>query len=306
MLYLAEVKKQKKGFLGGLTTELKLLAFERNDQRWSVVFEEETIPAEKAKYFGDGTLVIVNLGRNRQIQGTPELAGMRVVRLLQNFSAILEKSKYQEEKMKEWKQSLSLQIEELHRRNMEVKVRLEQLEQMEEEFRRLKQQGQEIKKIPSCQRLGTVLQQADLVSAVQLELALKNQTQYSWLRIGEIIALRGWLKQETIDFFAEQWTILHDQKREQPLGYYLKEAALLDEEQISKILTEQGKLRLRFGEIAVLKGWLKQTTLDFFLKHLFDEHQSDSPLMKVSDLHELTLTTKDKDSDTFTVEMLFT
>lgn len=281
MLYLAEVKKQKKGFIGGLTTELKLLAFQRNNQIWSVVLEEGTIPAESAKNFGDGTLVIVNIGRNRQIQGTPELAGRQVVRLLQNFSAILEKSKYQEEKIQEWKQSLSLQIQELNRQKMEVKARLEQLEQMEEEFRCLKQQHQKIKQMPSYQRLGTVLQQASLISAAQLELALKDQTQYSCLRIGEILALRGWLKQETIDFFAEQWTTLQDQKREQPLGYYLKEAALLDEEQISKILTEQGKLSLRFGATAVLKGWLNQTTLDFFLKHLFYEHQSDSLLMKV-------------------------
>ena len=131
-------------------------------------------------------------------------------------------------------------------------------------------------KLPFCQLLGTVLEQADLVSGAQIKIALLDQSQRNQLRIGEILALRGWLKPETADFFVEQWPTLLEQEPQQPLGYYLKKAALLDGEQINQILAEQGKIGWRFGELAVLKGWLKPTTLYFFLKHLLPEYQSDS------------------------------
>lgn len=265
VLYLAEVKKQKKTFIGGLKAELKLLAFQHNDQRWSSLPVEVTIESKEAKNFGDGALVIVYLDKNQQIQGTPELAGRRVVRLLQNFSASLEKSEYQAEKIEQWKQSLTLQIHELNRREMEMKARLQQLEQMES-FKHL-QQIQNIQKTSSHQLLGTVLQQADLVSDAQLEVVLKDQARYPNVRIGEMLALRGWLNQETADFFAYRWKTLKEHKH-QPLGYFLKQAALLDDEQINHILTEQGKLKLQFGAVAVHRGWLKQTTVEFFLEHL--------------------------------------
>jgi hypothetical protein len=48
------------------------------------------------------------------------------------------------------------------------------------------------------------------------------------------------------------------------LDYYLQQAALLDEKQIKIILQEPKQLWVRFGSVAVLKGWLKQETLDFF------------------------------------------
>ena len=122
--------------------------------------------------------------------------------------------------------------------------------------------------------LGAVLQQADLVSAAQIEIALREQTQDENRRLGEILALHGWLKQETADFFAEQWPTLVSQKLKQPLGQYLKEAALLDEEQISAILDQQRQTGLLFGTLTALKGWLKQTTINFFLEYLAAEQQS--------------------------------
>ena len=125
--------------------------------------------------------------------------------------------------------------------------------------------------------LGQVLQQADLVSAAQIEVALRDQSFYQ-LPIGEILALRGWVKQETADFFAQQWSTILRQPRTQPLGYYLQAAALLDEQQIDTILSEQkhGQTWIRFGALVVFKGWLKQTTIDFFLKHLFAKKKSES------------------------------
>ncbi|NEP50267.1 MAG: hypothetical protein F6K65_16200, partial [Moorea sp. SIO3C2] len=101
--------------MGRAQAELKLLAFQRTDQSWNKVSGEEVLPTEQANNFGDGALVIVNLSGNRQIQGTIEAAGGRLVNLLQNFSRLLEKSKNQEEEIEQWKQSLTYQSQELNR-----------------------------------------------------------------------------------------------------------------------------------------------------------------------------------------------
>ena len=134
VLYLAEVKKQSKGLIGGTKTELKLLAFQRNDQSWSAVRGEESIACESLSHLGEGALVMVNLRDNRQIQETPEPAGAQLVRLLQKLSRLMDKSKEQEEEIEQWKQSLTYQSEELARRELEMESRIEQIEQMEAKF----------------------------------------------------------------------------------------------------------------------------------------------------------------------------
>lgn len=144
VLYLAEIQKQNKGFMGGVETRLKLLACQRNDQSWSIVSGNESIAADEASDFGEGALVVVNLGVNRQLQGKPESAVQRIVGILQGFSRLLEKTKNQEQEIEQWKESLTIQSEELSRREIEMETRLEQLEQMEEEFKEFEQQRQEI------------------------------------------------------------------------------------------------------------------------------------------------------------------
>lgn len=124
------------------------------------------------------------------------------------------------------------------------------------------------------QRLGTVLQQAGLVSARQVTVALGEQDRSDRL-IGEILADHGWLKQESADFFAEVWPWIQDQSWQEPLGQYLKQAALLEESQIQTILQEQRQTQLKFGTLVILKGWVQRRTINFFLEHL-DQHQMNS------------------------------
>lgn len=126
--------------------------------------------------------------------------------------------------------------------------------------------------------LGLILREADLISAEQLQIALADKQVYSEYKLGEILALRGWLKHETADFFAQEWFSLQEKPRTHPLGYYLEEAALLNEQQLQQILREQKRMGLRLGEMAVLNGYLKQKTIDFFLKHL----QTKTPLLNAN------------------------
>lgn len=143
MLYLAEVQKQKSGFMGAGKAEIKLLAFQRADQSWNPVSGDETIPAEEANNLTSGALVLADVNANRQVQRIQE-AARPLVSILQNFSRHIEKSKRQEEEIEQWKQSLTYQSQELNRRNMELEARLEQLQQMENDFKQMEAKQQEI------------------------------------------------------------------------------------------------------------------------------------------------------------------
>lgn len=128
--------------------------------------------------------------------------------------------------------------------------------------------------------VGELLQDAGLITIPQIEVALRDQMYYQDMKLGEILALRGWIEQQTADFFAEEWMKIISSKPEKPLGFYLQQAGLLTEDRTKFILQEQHKTWLRFGSIAVLQGWLKQNTLDFFLKNLFPDSVSESSYRK--------------------------
>ncbi|MDJ0715661.1 MAG: pilus motility taxis protein HmpF [Prochloraceae cyanobacterium] len=129
MLYLAELKKTK-GFIGGIKTELKLIASQGKDKSWSVVSKETTIATEESNNFGDGALVVVTLDQNQEIQGKIEPATGRVLKILQSFSRLLVKSKEQEQEIDQWRQSLQIQMEELSQREIELQTNLSQIAQV--------------------------------------------------------------------------------------------------------------------------------------------------------------------------------
>lgn len=153
MLYLAEVQKRPSGFgLGGGRTDLKLLACQRSENNWTEV-RDEVIPADEAKEFTPGALVLVDLSNNKQVQQIQEAAS-KLVKILQNFSRSQEKFKTQWDEIEQWKASLTFQAQELNRREMELQAKEEQLQQLEGELERLEQQRQEASQaVEESQRL---------------------------------------------------------------------------------------------------------------------------------------------------------
>ena len=118
--------------------------------------------------------------------------------------------------------------------------------------------------------LGWILESASLISKHQLQIALLDQYRVNeieefHLKLGEILALRGWIKQKTADFFVIDFPDLLMSPKKHVIGLYLLSAGLLEKEQIKIILDEQKKISMKFGLIAVEKGWLKYKTIDFFL-----------------------------------------
>ncbi len=52
------------------------------------------------------------------------------------------------------------------------------------------------------------------------------------------------------------------------IGGYLMDAALLTEAQVASVLCDQQSTRMRFGEILVQRGWLKEQTIEFFMRNV--------------------------------------
>ena len=130
--------------------------------------------------------------------------------------------------------------------------------------------------------LGEILQEAGLVSPYQVQSALLNQITHPDLRIGEILAQQELIKPETADFFVQDWSNVVAEPEKSSLGYYLKQAGILNSAQIELILAQQRLSGVRFGTVAVFQGFIRSTTLDFFLENLFPDEVHRSPFINMS------------------------
>jgi chromosome segregation ATPase len=145
MLYLAEIQKQKGGFIGSGKAELKLLACQRTEQNWSAIQGEELIAApEEASNYGAAVLVLVDMNANRQIQAPLREAGRHLVGILQNLSRQIEKYKKEADEIESWRQSLGLQSQQLQLRQEEIYSREEELESTRGELERMTQESQQL------------------------------------------------------------------------------------------------------------------------------------------------------------------
>ena len=131
--------------------------------------------------------------------------------------------------------------------------------------------------------IGELLQNAGLISDKQLEIALGVQSQHPQMKLGEILSMQEVIDVRTVDFFADQWQKIKQDEQKFSLDYCLKKAFILNDKQIEYIVAEQQNSNLNFSDIAEKKGWIKQKTLDFFLKELARETPS---LMSLIDLEE--------------------
>lgn len=130
-------------------------------------------------------------------------------------------------------------------------------------------------------KIGERLCASDLISMHQLQAALYEQQLYEMMRLGEILALHGWVCQETADFFGDQWPYFDQQVESTPIGNYFRKAGLMDWNMTETVLVSQKKTGLRFGALAVLNGYIQQSTLNFFVEQFFPDHIGESPYVVV-------------------------
>lgn len=136
MLYLAQV--QKKGILG--KAGLQLLARQKSEHAWVLLPEEDMVLSSEANNFNEGMLVLADLTTARQVIEIQDAKDW-VLEIIQKFllNGITPAFLQQEtERAEQWRQSLTLQSQELDRRALELEARREQIQVLEENLKREK------------------------------------------------------------------------------------------------------------------------------------------------------------------------
>ncbi|MEG3968922.1 MULTISPECIES: hypothetical protein [unclassified Microcoleus] len=147
MLYLAQV--QKKEILG--EPALQLLACQNSDDTWALLSEEcfLTLPKDFAQnpinsatnVLNEGILVLANVDENSQVLHI-QAATNWVLQLVEKYltTGFTPDFLQQEaQKAEDWRQSLTLQSQELSRRLIEVEARREQIQNLEAKLQQEKQ-----------------------------------------------------------------------------------------------------------------------------------------------------------------------
>lgn len=140
MLYLAQV--QKKEILGEIS--LQLLACQNSDDTWAMLCKETllTVPSDLAQnVLNEGMLVLANVDENSQVLHI-QAATNWVLQLVEKYltTGFTPDFLQQEaQKAEDWRQSLTLQSQELSRRLIEVEARREQIQNLEAKLQQEKQ-----------------------------------------------------------------------------------------------------------------------------------------------------------------------
>lgn len=141
MLYLAQV--QKKEISGKIS--LQLLACQNSDETWAMVFQEAvlTLPPDcDRNVLNEGMLVLADIGENSKILLHIQTATNWVLELVEKYltTGFTPDFLQQEaQKAEGWRQSLTLQSQELSRRFIEVEARREQIQNLEAKLQQEKE-----------------------------------------------------------------------------------------------------------------------------------------------------------------------
>lgn len=141
MLYLAQVQKQ--GLLGKLG--LRLLARQESEYTWTLIVEKSVIPELEASVgnttllpLSEGLLVLVELSPSGEIEELQNATNwvLELVKIYLSNGITPSFLQQETERAEQWRQTLSLQSQELARRALEVEARREQIQALEESLRR--------------------------------------------------------------------------------------------------------------------------------------------------------------------------
>lgn len=149
MLYLAQV--QKKDILDEIS--LQLLACQNADETWAILPEQTVliVPSNcDQNVLNQGMLVLADIGENRNILQV-QTATNWVLELVEKYLATgftPDFLQQEAQKAEDWRQSLTLQSQELSRRSIELEARREQIQNLEAKLQQEKQLL-EIKNQPS-------------------------------------------------------------------------------------------------------------------------------------------------------------
>lgn len=134
MLYLAQVRKNE--FLEQY--QLRLLARKEADNIWAMIPEEAFILLGKGNTMSEKLLVLVELSATGDIEKIEEATDwvLNLVQIYLTTGITPDVIQQEVERAEQWRQSLTLQNQDLARRSLELEARREQIQALEENIKR--------------------------------------------------------------------------------------------------------------------------------------------------------------------------
>lgn len=134
MLYLAQVRKNE--FLEQY--QLRLLARKEADNIWAMIPEEAFILLGKGNTMSEKLLVLVELSPTGDIEKVEEATDwvLNLVQVYLTTGITPDVIQQEVERAEQWRQSLTLQNQDLARRSLELEARREQIQALEESLKR--------------------------------------------------------------------------------------------------------------------------------------------------------------------------
>lgn len=122
--------------------ELRIIARQRSEYAWAIVNEQDTLPCVKATQYAQGALVLLRLSDTREVLEISDAKEwlLDIIRTLLITGITPQFLQEEFERTEQWRQTLTLQSQDLDRRALELEARREQLEQLEENLKREKKQ----------------------------------------------------------------------------------------------------------------------------------------------------------------------
>lgn len=137
MLHLAQVQTTD----AGGKTSLQLLAQQTSEYSWTVLAAPETVLTIVNDYQG-GSLILVELSDTGEILSAEPATAWLLNLIEQYLSSGITPSLLEQEaqRAEQWRQSLTLQSQELGRRSLEMEARRDQIQDLEENLKKEKTQ----------------------------------------------------------------------------------------------------------------------------------------------------------------------
>lgn len=120
---------------------LRLLAQQKAEHAWTVLPDEDCDLWIDSEEYNEGALILVELSPTRQVQNLYDATQWVLQMIEQYLVAGVTPASLQEEvqRAEQWRQSLTLQSQELGRRALEMEARRDQIQELEENLKQEKQ-----------------------------------------------------------------------------------------------------------------------------------------------------------------------
>ncbi len=144
MRYLAQVHTEENlpNPAGKPSSSFLPIARQESDDIWEIVRDAKPIKSDRAATYSPNTWVLVKINDRQEVLQVED-AKPWILEIIQTYLSLgvtPEFLRQETERAEQWRQSLTLQSQELDRRALELEARREQLQALEGELKREKQE----------------------------------------------------------------------------------------------------------------------------------------------------------------------